>query len=79
MNDIYHETLAKRMGFRPYKELTEAQTGSLRAYCWKYHSNDDDFECNCYYWKESTPGDDNWISYDVEQHNRIAAPHLRSK
>jgi hypothetical protein len=76
MTDIYHETLARRMGFKPLHERTPEEQASIHNYCNKYYDVDNS---SWYYWKESTVGDGNWISYDCEPHNRIAAPHLRSK
>lgn len=80
MTDVYHETLARRTGFKPYSELTPAEADSVEAYCYQWYSEEPLGDIlYWHWWKESTIGDNNWISYDVGQHNRINAPHLRSK
>ena len=78
MTDIYHETLARRMGFKPYAELSPENHVSIWDYCNKYYDIES-FLITEYWYKKSTMGDNNWISYDVQPHKRIAAPHLRSK
>jgi hypothetical protein len=78
MTDIYHETLARRMGFKPFKEFTPESQLSVLDYCEKHYPDHEDVLTE-HWWKESNPGDRNWVSYDVQQHNRINAPHLRGK
>jgi hypothetical protein len=76
-----HETVATRFLFKPFAALSEAQQLSVLEYCTKYYKDQSQSLSlsELYWWKESTVGDNNWISYDCRPHIRIAAPHLRRK
>ena len=71
------EALAQRTGFKPYEELTPEQQRSVIEYWNKWYSGYEPNHWSWYYWKESTIGDNNWISFDISPHNRIVAPHLK--
>jgi hypothetical protein len=71
----YHEEVALKFGFRPYEELSPEQQISVDSYVDKHYF--ERIDPKNYFWKESSVGDGNWISYYVQTHNRIAAPHLR--
>ena len=73
----YHKDVARKCGFRPFKELGSSEQLSIVDYCQKYYQGSNKWICD-HYWKESTVGDGNWISYDVVPHDRIAAPHLKT-
>ena len=73
----YPEELAKRTGFKPYNELTPEQHTSIWDYCNKYYDIETFPPFDTFYWKESSVGDGNWISFDVSVINRTAAPHLK--
>jgi hypothetical protein len=73
--EYYHKDVARKCGFRPFSELNEEQQISVFDYCHKYYN---EFYAYRHHWfKESTVGDGNWISYDVAPHDRINAPHLK--
>jgi hypothetical protein len=72
-----HELVATKFMFKPFAALSENQQCSVLEYCTKYYKDQSLSEL-CW-WKESTIGDNNWISYDCRPHIRIAAPHLRRK
>jgi hypothetical protein len=70
----HHTQTARKFGFVPWAELNSMQQNSIVEYCLKYYK--DDSMVDSLWWKESTQGDGNWISYDVTPYNRINAPHL---
>jgi hypothetical protein len=75
------EELARRVGFEPFNEFTTEQQKSIEAYVKKWYDKAPKhkilFSLDEYWWKESSIGDNNWISYDVSPALRIQAPHLK--
>jgi hypothetical protein len=59
------ERLARQVGFVPLVELTQQQKDSVSSYCTKNYPTLH-FDLAQYWWKESSPGDNNWIAFNIE-------------
>jgi|WetSurMetagenome_2_1015567.scaffolds.fasta_scaffold251331_3 hypothetical protein len=59
------ERLARHVGFVPWVELTQQQKDAVRNCCNNNYPALT-MDLTQYWWKESSPGDNNWIAFNIE-------------
>ena len=57
--------LAIKFGFVPFNELSKEQKDSVLNYCNRIEAYKN-INPSFYWWKESSVGDNNWISFNVK-------------